>query len=95
MGVNSDNKERTCNEGFVYKSISLKLINGGPNKLRGLEKNQESNLWGDVDLASESTPIGQSNQAVSELSTRFLIRNLHVDHFIGNLHVDSRNVSGT
>jgi len=29
LGVNSTNKERTSNEGYVKKSISVKLIKGG------------------------------------------------------------------
>ena len=35
--VNSIKTERKCNDGFVKKSISLKLINGGPN-----------NIWGEI-----------------------------------------------
>ena len=38
-------------------TISLKLLNGGPNKVQGLDKNRNSNKQGDVYLAHESSKI--------------------------------------
>ena len=40
--------------GVWKKSISLKLINGGPNKIQGVGENGKINKWGDVYLASQS-----------------------------------------
>jgi len=52
--VNSTDKEMDSNQRFVKQSISLKLINGGPNKVRGFEK-IEKLINGGVYLAPEST----------------------------------------
>ena len=46
------------------KSNSLKLINGGPNKVRGLGKTREINKWGDIYLAP-----GSRNQRAQGAST--------------------------
>jgi len=43
------------NEGFVKKTISLKLINRDPNKVRGWTKIEKlKNRGGDIHLAPES-----------------------------------------
>ena len=38
VGLNSTDKERKDNKGFVKTSFSSKLINGGPNMVRGVGK---------------------------------------------------------
>jgi len=55
LGINSTNNEIKLNEGFVKKTISLKLINRDPNKVRGWTKIEKlKNRGGDIHLAPES-----------------------------------------
>ena len=52
MGVKVTNNEMKLNEGFVKRSISLKSINGGLNKVQGVGKKWKINKRGvDVYLA--------------------------------------------
>ena len=51
--MNSTDKEMDSNQRFVKQSISLKLINGGPNKARGFEQNKAF-ISGGIYLAPDS-----------------------------------------
>ena len=46
LKIRHTNKERIGNGGFVKKSISLKLINGGPSKVQGVEKDRKIDKHG-------------------------------------------------
>ena len=46
LGINGPIKEGNEMTGWQQRSSSLKLINGGPNKVRGLERNQKINERG-------------------------------------------------
>ena len=73
LGVNSTNKERTSNEGYVKKSISVKLIKVGEIRSGGLGKNRKINKRGDVYLSPESTAM-KISMIINQMSVAVKMR---------------------